>query len=264
MIRIRSILRNKKSWKKEFNKVYQYFKDNIGEDGCFEKTIDIELDDGSIIRMGLNHYLSNLAMWRPSIRYKIPITIDRIFDARCLTAGDIKDYLDDNYIRPLRSKVKLEKLNIENAIVIEKCKKIVEDFGLIMCITYNIYTINKLRHENEEIDDILHTSIPKGLQPHEIEEYAISRRKRLIDLLSETDTGFAPLLNSKEGFKEGQFQEFLVVIGNKPSLEGNTMPVPIDTNIMVKGLDTPAHYLLDAKGGRKALIFNKKLYSIAS
>jgi predicted NAD-dependent protein-ADP-ribosyltransferase YbiA (DUF1768 family) len=96
------------------------------------------------------------------------------------------------------------------------------------------------------------------MQPKEIEDFAFKRRKRLIQILSETDTGFAPLLNSKEGFKEGQLQELMVTEANKPDLLGNTMPVPIDTNIMIKGLDKPSHYLLDSKGGRKALIFNKK------
>jgi hypothetical protein len=257
-IDIRHVLKNKKNWRREFDEVYQYFKDNIGDDGCFEKKVDIELHDGAVVRMGINNYLTNLIMWRPSIRYRVPITINNIFDTSCITSDQIKDYLDNVYIRPFRNKVDLDRLNTENAIVIEKCKKIVEDFGLIMCITYNLHTINKLRKENKEIDDILHTKIPKGMQPKEIEDFALIRRKRLIKLLGETDTGFAPLLNSREGFKEGQLQEFLVVVGPKPSLAGDTMAVPINTNILVGGLDTPAHYTLDAKGGRKALIFNKK------
>lgn len=263
VVKLEQVLKNKKNWKNEFNRVYQYFKDNIGEEGCFEKTIDIELFDGAEVRMGMNNYLSNLAVWRPSIRYKIPITVDRIFDTACPTADQIKDYLDNCYIRPLRSKVNLDKLNEECASVIEKCKKIVEDFGLIMCITYNIYTINQLRKANPIVDEILHTSIPKGMQPHEIEKFASERTDILIRELSKTESAFAPLLKSEEGFKRGQFQELLVTIANKPSLAGSTMPVPIDTNIMVKGLDTPAHYTLDAKGGRKALIFNKKFTGLS-
>ena len=36
------------------------------------------------------------------------------------------------------------------------------------------------------------------------------------------------------------------------------MPVPINTNLGIQGLKTPGDYLLDGKGGRKALVFNKK------
>lgn len=257
MIKVCNVLKSKKHWKKEFNRVYDYFKKNIGEDGCFEKMVHLKLEDDSEILISVNAYLSNLALWRPCIRYKIAVTLDMVMDTSNLTSDQIKDYLDNKYIRNLRSKVNLDKLNIECAVVIEKCKKIVEDFGLILGITYNIYTINQLR-KNPEIDDLMHTSIPKGLQPNEIEEYCIKRRNRLMELLGKSDTCFAALINSGEGFKPGQFQEFFVVIGNKPSLEGTTLPVPINTNIMVKGLDSPSHYLLDAKAGRKALIFNKK------
>lgn len=257
MIRIANIMNSKKSWKSEFNRVYDYFKQNIGEEGCFEKKVKLELEDGAQIRMSINAYLSNLALWRPAIRYKIPITLDMVLDTSNLTGDQIKDYLDNNYIRPLRLRYDLRKLNIECATVIEKCKKITEDFGLILGITYNIFTMNELRRD-PEVRDLMNTSIPEGLQPNEIEDYASSRSKRLMEIMGKSNTGFAPMINSRVGFKAGQFQEFFVVVGNKPDLDGNTLPVPINTNIMVKGLDTPAHYTIDAKGGRKALIFNKK------
>lgn len=258
-INIQEVMRTKKTWKKEFNSLYDYFKESIGEDNeCFEKTVDLRLMDGSLVRMGLNNYLSNLIMWRPSIKFKIPITLDMIFETSNIRSNNISDYINTRYVRPMRCSVDLKTLNIEPAIIIEHAKKIVEDFGLIMGLSYNMKTISDLRDEYEELDEIFNSNIPEGLQPIEIEEYGVKQRKKLISILEKSNTSFKPFLRSGAAFKDGQFQELLATVCNKPDLEGNTMPVPINTNLGIKGLDTPGHYLLDAKGGRKALVFNKK------
>lgn len=258
-ILISEVMKNKKSWKKEFNSIYDYFKRSIGEDNqCFKDIVKLRLEDGSLVKMGLNNYLSNLMMWYPSIKFNIPITVDKVFDTSCIKAGNISDYINKVYVRPMRGKVPLKDLNTQCASIIEHAKMIVEDFGDIMGLGYSIITLNNLRKKDKEIDDIFHTEIPEGLQPSEIEEFGLEQRNKLLDKFKTYDTVFKPLLNSGAGFKEGQFQELLAVVGNKPDLEGNTMPVPINTNIGIKGLNTPGHYLLDAKGGRKALVFNKK------
>lgn len=258
-INIRKVMKSKKTWKEEFESLYDYFKESIGEDNeCFKKTVNVRLMDGSLVEMGLNNYLTNLIMWRPAIKFKIPITLDMIFETSNIKAGNISDYINNKYVRPLRNFVDLEDLNTEPAAVIEYAKRIEEDFGLIMGLSFNVMTLDKLRRDNERINDIFNTKIPDGLQSAEIEEYGLKKRKELISILSESDTAFKPFLNSGAAFKEGQFQELLAVVGNKPDLDGNTMPVPINTNLGVQGLKTPGDYLLDAKGGRKALVFNKK------
>lgn len=256
---IHDIMKSKKTWKEEYNRIYDYFKMSIGEDNeCFYTKVLLRLDDDTLVRMGLNNYLTNLMMWIPAIKLKIPITIDMIFDTSCIRSGGIKQFIDDKYVRPYRNITDLKTMNVEPAKIIEHAKCIVEDFGLIMGLSYSMYTINKIRKENKKIDKLIHSSLPDGLQPSEIEEFCNNLKKELIKEFSNTDSVFKPLLDSGAGFKDGQFLELLGLVGNKPDLEGNTLTVPINTNIGIKGLDNPGHYLLDAKGGRKALVFNKK------
>ena len=38
--------------------------------------------------MRLNNYLTNLIMWRPAIKFKIPITLDMIFETSNIKAGN--------------------------------------------------------------------------------------------------------------------------------------------------------------------------------
>lgn len=257
-IDICEVLQSKKTYKKEFKKRYEFVKQNIGLEHCFDSLFHVYLDDGSIVEMDLADYLINLMMWQPCIAFGLDCTLDYLFPCDNITGKTIKNYIDNKYVRQLRTKVNLRKLNIECMKIIENLKRIVEDFGIILNVSYCLHTIIKLRRKHPELNSIIYSTIPEGMQPHEIEELGKSKLKQLVNILSNSDTGFKALLNCKAAIKEGQLQELMVLIGNKPNLEGNVEPVPIDTNIMFKGLNTPSNYYMDATGGRKALIMNKK------
>ena len=94
------------------------------------------------------------------------------------------------------------------------------------------------------------------MQPKEIEDFSKEKYSEFKEIISKSDTGFAPLLKSGAGFNDGQARESFVVVGNKPALDGTTLPVPINTNLFIGGLNTPAHYMIDAFAGRKALILD--------
>lgn len=257
MVKIKKVLQSDEKWEKEFNKRYDYIKRTIGERECFLKTVDVALADGEVT-MNIADYIVNLIVWKPMIKFKMIPTIDYIMDCSNLTQGTIKNYIDSKYVRPLRNKVNMETLNLEMIEIIEREKTIVEDFGIVMGITYNYYQIIQMCKKNPRFRELIHAHIPKGIQPNEIESYGKSLLNEGVEILKKSKTGLAPLLNSGAGINLGQFQELLFVIGNKPDLDGNTYPVPIDTNIMIGGLDTPSHFTLDATGGRKAQIMNKK------
>ena len=45
-----------------------------------------------------------------------------------------------------------------------------------------------------------------------------------------------------------QFTEFTVSEGLKPSLEGITIPLPIENSTLLRGLDRPSYLYIDATG----------------
>lgn len=261
LLNVRDVFDSEKHWTKEFNRIVQYFRDNIGKEECFYKNLDLELDDGAKINIDYNTWFYNLAIMYPFIRLKEKIRLDMFEDTYCLTDSDISRYINTWFVRPYRNKPKvidIRELSTLLARIIENLKIVVEEFGDIIGVTYNYYALDQLRQKVPELNEILYADLDESLQPKEIEDYADNLLKRLIKILSKSDTGFAPLINSKAGVKFDQLRELLAMIGNKPDLDGNTLPVSIDTNIMIKGLNKPSNYVLDAKGGRKALIMNKK------
>ena len=256
IINIKKILKSKETWKKEYDKTYDYFRNHFGEKNCFRKRVIVNLENDKV-KMFYQDYLVNLMMWKPMIKFKMVPTTKQIFDCDCIKDSSISNYLNKVYVRPLREKVKISELNLELAEVIEELKTINEEFGLLIGVHYNLYQINQLRKSNKRFNELLNIEIPKGLQPNEVEEFLNNCLAELKDILKHSKTGFAPLLNSGVGINEGQLKELLLPIGNKPDLEGNTFPFPIKSSI-INGFDTPSDYYIDATGGRKALIMNKK------
>ena len=257
MVNINEILKDKQSWENEYERIYDFFKDHIGEKGCFRKIVKIKIDKNEK-ELLYTDYLVNLIMWKPMVNLKMKPKINQIFDCSNIKASNISKYINDTYIRPLRGKEITNKvnLNLELAELIEELKSINENFGLLLGIHYNLYQIINEMKQNPEFKELLETKIPYGLQPKEIETFLNEKLQKLIKILSKSDTGFAPLINSGAGINLGQLKELLLPIGNKPDLDGYTFPVPINTSILM-GLDTPTHYYIDATGGRKALIMNK-------
>lgn len=257
---IKNVLANKKSWNEEFNKRYDYVKRTIGKDKCFEKQIKFkfEKEDTNVYFLPIADYITNLIMWRPFVKYKICLGPECIMDCSNITQKVIKNYIDDHIIEKLKTKVSVENLSIECAKIIEKLNKIDEDFGLILAMTINIYDTLQLMEKVPEYEDLLNTTIPQGLQPSEIEDFIKKRSDIMVDILKNNPNNLQPFLNSGQGIKVDQLNEFQLSGGMKSDLEGNTYPMPINTNLYTRGLDKPSYYTLDAFGGRKALIMNKE------
>ena len=59
-----------------------------------------------------------------------------------------------------------------------------------------------------------------------------------------------------------QLAEFTIADGLKPSIEGVTIPKPIENSTLLKGLDRPSYLYISAVGARKSLVMNKKVINI--
>lgn len=258
MINIDEVFKSTKTWKKEFNKSYDYIKQNIGYDKCFKKTVDVYFPtSGYVHNMYISDYIINLIMWRPSIKLEKALTSDMIFDCNMINQDKIKQYLDNTYVRYYRTRVAAKLLNVELAKVIERLKSIVEDFGMILGVSYSMYDIIQIMESDEDFNNAIHTKLDEGMQAADIETYGKSQLDIVMKRLKKSDSGFRPMLNSGVGFNPAQLQEYLVIVGNKPGLDGKTIPRPINTNILIGKLNDPADYTIDAMSGRKAQIMNK-------
>ena len=131
---------------------------------------------------------------------------------------------------------------------------------MIMGLNFSALTFIDMYENNEEIRDIMETKFDERLQPHEIEQQLSALQAREIDIYKNTPGNpIGVILKSGTGIKTKQFAEFTISEGLKPSLEGVTIPKPIENSTLSRGLSCPSYLYIDATGARKSLVMNKKV-----
>lgn len=216
-------------------------------------------DDEKMQVLPLNNFISNMVLWY------VFMAMDRldalnesmIFDfSQPNTMKGIVSYLDDKAF-PLFEGDFHSKNKICDEIF-HNIRAIANSFCLLMGMSISIYDIWQAEKANPEISELIFGKIDPSLQPSEIEEELDRRAGRLMDLFSETDCDLKPLLVSGKNISKGQFKEMFVMIGMKSDINGNTIPLLLETNLVVGGLVKPAYQYIEACSARKSLNMTKQ------
>lgn len=218
-------------------------------------------EDETIHTLQLRHFLTNLMLWEPLIRLDQCDLLNEkyIVDCSKISAGLIKTYIDNRIIIPLNKKFENRKLNMIISDMIYNLGRISTDFNSILGLSINIETFIDLSNRSKRFDEIIHTKLDDNLQPTENEDVLDHIMGEQIKILL-NDPGrnlLQPILKSGSGIKSKQLAEFSINGGFKPDLDGNTIPIPINSNFVVGGLSNVTNYYIDSLGGRKSVIMNK-------
>ena len=223
-------------------------------------------DDVTIHTLQLRHFLTNLIFWEPLIKLDSVAYLDESFIVECrrISSKYIKDYIDSKIIVPYRNKISNKSLNKIIHDLIFNLTKISTEFNIILGLSMNVESFIGVAERNPRFNEIIRTKLDPSMQPSEIESHLHDLMKEEIQILMQEDNVLRPMLLSQSGIKDKQLSEFSINMGMKPSLEGSTIPIPINSNLLVGGLSTVSGYYIDALAGRKSLIFNKNVNKIAA
>lgn len=213
----------------------------------------------------LRHFAINLIIWNPFVELNDLDVLNEDFILDCEhDIPNIEDYINYKLITVLREyHVKSTTINYRISDVLYNLRRLSIDFSIIMGLNFNATSFFDMYQKNDEIRDIMEVTFDPSLQPHEIEQQLSELQDREIAIYKK-DPGnpIGVLLNANTGIKHKQFAEFTISEGLKPSLEGVTIPEPIENSTLLKGLDRPSYLYIDATGARKALVMNKKVINI--
>jgi hypothetical protein len=218
-----------------------------------------EKEGEEIHTLQLRHFVTNLFFWEPIVRMGVYERIDAsyIIDCTILSNDLIKSYIDNKIIIPFRTSIGNKKMNVVIHDMIYNIARISTDFNALLGLSMNAETFIDMSKKNKRFNEIIRTKIPDNMQPNEIEKYLLDLTDEQIEILKEEDNFLRPMLRAGTGIKAGQFKEFAVNGGLKPDLDGNTIPIPVNSNFVVGGLNSVSNYYIDSLGGRKSLIMNK-------
>ena len=253
---------DKHTYKKFINEILDYLKAGFEVKELRECPVHFKFhEDGYIYTVQLRHFLTNLIFWEPLISLDSVDSIDESFliNPERLSSGYIKSYIDNKIVIPYRKKVSNRKLNKIIHDLIYNLSKISTDFSILFGLTMNIETFIDVANKNERFNEIIRTKLDPSMQPSEIENKLHELMNEEINILMTEDNALRPMLRSGTGIKSKQLSEFSISGGLKPDISGSTIPIPINSNLVVGGLSTVSGYFIDAIGGRKSLIFNKNV-----
>lgn len=259
---IEDILKDKRGFLMVFQDLIDFMKYGFEKDEIRKRPMHYKFHQDKkekIKVMQLNHLISNLIFWRPLLDVDRWDVLDEswIFDFSKFNANTLMDYINDKLL-PVYDM----DFASRNAMVDEIYHHIISishAFCMLMGMGISLYDLHQAEIRNPEIAHLMRDSVDQSLEPHEIEEELNRRNKRLIELLK-TDpiiNDYKPFFASGTGLKEAQFREYIVRIGFKADINGNTVPIFIDNNFLLHGLQKPSYLYLNAISGRKALILSK-------
>lgn len=250
-----------KTYKKDLQeKYYELIKEGFEFKDYREHPIHFRFKpEGTIHTLQFRHFVTNLLFWGGIVRID-PEELDErhLIDCTTINTSVIKTYID-TFIVPHRNDIAQDKLNVIAHDIIYNLGRISSDFNEILAISMNVELFMDLSDRYPRFNEIMHTKLSDDMQPKEIETLLKQLTAEQMDIIR-NDTEYnhlKPILRSSGAIKPGQFKEFAVNAGLKPSLSGETIPIPVNTNFITGGLNTVSSYYIDSLAGRKSLIMNK-------
>ena len=204
----------------------------------------------------LRDFFINIILWHPFVELHGLNILNKDFILDCKTGiPNIEDYINYKLITVLREyHVKPTKINYSLSEVLYDLRNISIDFSIILGLNFSVKTYMDLYEKNDEFRDMMEVKFDESMQPHEIEEQLHEIQDRGMDIFkSDPNNPIGVILNAGTGIKNKQLVEFSFSEGLKPSIEGVTIPEPIENSTMLRGLDRPSYLYIDATGARKSL-----------
>lgn len=257
------LLVDKESYKMYFNKFYTYMKQGFERPEVRTHPIYFRFTSNeaeSVKHMQIRHMIVNMIYWYAFLMMKNveDLNSSHIMDCEHITKSYIDDWINTFIIDPYRKLFSNRKMNHIIEKITDKSKYISEDFNIIMGMSMNAESFINLANKNQRFNEMIHTKLTPSMQPKEIEQIQHNLQNELAEIIkNEPEHCLYPELHSDAGIKLKQLSEFTITGGLKPDVEGNTIPVPINSNFIYGGLRTVTDYYVDAQAGRKSVILNK-------
>lgn len=266
IIDINKVLNDSEGFKNMYRHIYGILLEGFEIEKIRKYKVKLTFNKKDYVEVELRHLIINMIFLRAFVELEVDVELDEsyLFEAYNINNKLIKKYMDEKIILPFREEFTdtEERFMFFNKVlhdVIFRLNKIPRDFNELMGLTMSLEeSFIKVSKENPRFNEIIRTKIPEGMQPKEIENLLEDLKNEEIEILKNTPNCLQPMLLAGTGIKEAQLREMSVSGGMKSDLLGNTIPIPINTNYIVGGLNNVINYYLDAQAGRKSLIANKE------
>ena len=238
-----------------FNNVLSILYDGIELDSVHDMMIHIVFTDNIDIDLSIFDYIFNLIFWSLPIEVGEEIDSTKLFWCENINKYEIKDYIDNVFIRKYRTVLPFIKLNNTIDTVFVWFKHL-SNFQFYLSNTVNFEDTIKLMKEHEEFNKTIHMEMD-GIPFEDIKDKGMESANIQIDYIKNSDHCLRDSFRTGEAISPKQFKEVNVNIGTKPSGLGEVYPYVINSSFINGGLNTPESVLMESGVGRIAQILQK-------
>lgn len=218
-------------------------------------------DDKKTHTLELRRFLYNIYCWYPFVEVQDIRFVDESFILLPEQIPEINNWIFDKIAKILYDEgVSGSKVNKYMAAVTSSLCSISIDFSTIMGLHYDETTFHEM-YDDEEYRSMIDLTFDdnSNIQPIEMEEKLNKVEKALVEKLkADKNNPIGVMLRAGTGLKTKQLIEFFVMVGLRPTLDGEVITTPINNSFLIKGLDRPSYMYIDALGARKPLLANNK------
>lgn len=247
-------------------KIYNIMKGCFEHRECREHHVRFKFyaTDKETHELELRHFIVNMFLWFPYVElYGIKaLNKTHILDCRKDTnARNFPKFINDVLITTMREyNIRNTSMNYHLSEALYSIRRISIDFSLIMGLNMSTELFVDVYNKYPRMREIMTTQFSDDMQPSEVEEELDKLMNEEIEIFkNDNTTSIGVILNAGTGIKGKQLSEFTINGGFKPSLDGKTIPIAINSNTMVGGLNKVSSLYIDALGARKSLIMNKQV-----
>lgn len=218
--------------------------------------------DKETYTLELRHFFVNLILWESFLEVADLGILNKDFILDCSNnMVNIESYINENIIQVLREcHLKSTKINYAVSETLYNLRRISIDFSVIMGLNFTYNTFMDIYSGNDRMRELMEVEFPPELQPAEVEDRLKQYENEMISILtSDKKNPIGIILSTHTGIKTKQLTEFTIAQGLKPTLSGETIPIPVSNSTILRGPDTPAAYYISAISSRKSLVLNKKV-----
>ena len=203
-------------------------------------------------------YMFNLMFWTLIVCSGNRIMSYNLFFEEVITRDVMKDYIDNQFVRPNIKFMELIRINQNIDRCLGKFRDII-NFQMYLCNTIDFKDTTDFMSEFPEFNDIIHLDTT-GVAMEDIKEYGMKYTNQMIKYITRADRDHNlkyPFI-SHEGVNAKQFKEVAVNIGTKPNGKGGAFPRPINSSFINGGLGSVEDIIVDSSIGRIAQILTKQ------
>ncbi len=246
---------NKYNIDDHFNNIIAILQDGIETEWVQSMMVTILFTDGIDLDLSIFDYIFNLMFWHLVVDVDKPIESIHLFFEEDITKKGIKQYMDDIFVRPMRTEIPFIALNNIPDAAIGKFRDL-SQFQMYLANTVNLEDTIALMKKYPDFNTTMHLDLSK-VPLADVKNIGMEATNKQVEYIKNSDHCLRDSFRTGEGISVKQYKEVSVNVGTKPDGLGGVFPSIINHSFVNGGLRTPEEFCIESSVGRIAQILQK-------